>query len=60
MRTVTRADIAQMTGWSYRHVAERITKQPDFPKPVIRLSTQNVRWSEAEVQAWIKKVSQAA
>lgn len=60
MRTVTRADIAQMTGWSYRHVAERITKKPDFPKPVIRLSTQNVRWSEADVREWVKNISQAA
>ena len=60
MRTVTRADIAQMTGWSYRHVAERITKHPNFPKPVIRLSTQNVRWSEADVREWIRRVSQAA
>jgi predicted DNA-binding transcriptional regulator AlpA len=60
MRTVTRADIAQITGYSAKYVRDNLTKRPDFPKPVIRLSTQNVRWLEADVMKWMKEVTQAA
>lgn len=60
MRTITKAEIAQITGYSPRYVRDNLIKRPDFPKPVMRLSTQNIRWSEAEVQAWIRSISQAA
>jgi len=60
MRTLTRADIVQITGYSAKYVRDNLTKRPDFPKPVIRLSTQNVRWLESDVMTWVRNVSQAA
>lgn len=60
MKTITKAEIAQITGYSQRYVRDNLTKRPDFPKPVMRLSTQNVRWLESDVRAWIRSVSQAA
>jgi len=60
MRLLTKAEIADLTGYSIRYVRDNLTKRPDFPKPVMRLSTQNVRWAEADVLKWIKSVTQAA
>lgn len=60
MRTLTRADIVQITGYSAKYVRDNLTKRPDFPKPVLRLSTQNVRWAEADVLKWMRDVTQAA
>jgi len=60
MRTMTRADIAQATGYSAKYVRDNLTKRPDFPKPVIRLSTQNVRWLEDDIRKWMRDVTQAA
>lgn len=60
MRTIDKAGIVQITGYSVRYVRDTLVKRPDFPKPVIRLSTQNVRWNEADIIAWMRKVTQAA
>jgi len=60
MRTLNRAEIAALLGYSAKYVRDNLTKRPDFPKPVIRLSTQNVRWLESDVMTWVRNVSQAA
>jgi len=60
MRTLNRSEIAALLGYSAKYVRDNLTKRPDFPKPVIRLSTQNVRWLESDVMTWVRNVSQAA
>lgn len=60
MRTIDRAGIAALLGYAPRYVRDNITKRPDFPAPVMRVSTHNVRWRESDVLAWVSKVSQAA
>jgi len=60
MRTLKRSEIAALLGYSAKYVRDNLTKRPDFPKPVIRLSTQNVRWLESDVMTWVRNVSQAA
>lgn len=59
-KTVDTAGIAAMLGYKRRYVTDVITKRPDFPKPVFALSQKNRRWSELEVQGWMRDVSQAA
>lgn len=51
-KTVDTADIAKMFGFSRGHVTDRLTKRPDFPKPVINISPRTRRWSERDVLAF--------
>lgn len=41
-------DIAALSGYSQRHVAERLTKQPGWPAPV-RAGGGQRKWRRAEV-----------
>lgn len=50
--TIDTAQIAKILGCSRRHVAERLIKRPDFPKPKIAVSQRCRRWAEADVMAW--------
>ncbi len=58
MVTVSTAEIASLLGCSRQHVTDRLTKEPDFPVPVIDLSNKLRRWDERDVLLWIKKRSQ--
>lgn len=59
-KRVNIAGIATLLGYSVRHTRDHVTKRPDFPKPIIALSTHNRWWSEVEVLRWAERVSQAA
>ena len=52
MVLLTASDIANLLGLSARHVTERITKRPDFPRPVINVSSHTRRWSLVDVKRW--------
>lgn len=54
------AGIADMLGVSRRHVTERLTKDPTFPAPAVRLSQKLVRWDRGQVEAWITAGRQSA
>lgn len=54
------AQIAAMLGVSRAHATDRITKRPDFPKPVLNLSSRVRGWSRAEVYKWAQKVTAKA
>jgi len=60
MKRIDTAGIAQMLGYSRRHVTDVITKRPDFPRPVIATSQKNRWWDETQVMRWVQQVSQAA
>lgn len=48
------AGIAQMLGCSRRHVTNRVTKRPDFPRPIINVSQKTRFWALADVQRWMR------
>lgn len=52
------ARIAQILGVTRVYVTDRITKRPDFPKPIINVSRKVRRWSESEVMTWAAKPRQ--
>ena len=45
-------EISLIFGLSRSHVVGRITKRPDFPKPVINLSQRVRKWLRSDVEAW--------
>ena len=48
------ADIAEMTGLTRDYVRDRVTKRPDFPAPVLKLSRKTVRWSREDIARWLE------
>lgn len=48
------AGIAALIGCTRAHATNRITKLPDFPRPIVNLSRKMRRWSQAEVLAYIQ------
>lgn len=55
--TTARVDtegIAQILGCTRQHVTSRLTKRPDFPKPIINVSRKTRFWALADVQRWMK------
>ena len=48
------AGIAALLGVCRRHVAERLSKRPDFPRPIIDISPKTRRWSQSQVIEWAK------
>lgn len=51
-QTIDTARIAEILGYTRRHVSERLVKRPDFPKPKIDISRKCRRWAEEDVLAW--------
>lgn len=49
-----RKTMATMLGVSVDTFRRKVEKRPDFPRPVLRLSRETVRWDEAEVLRWLK------
>lgn len=45
-------EISIIFGLSRAHVVGRITKRPDFPRPVINLSQRVRKWLRSDVEAW--------
>lgn len=54
------AGIAALLGVCRRHVTERLTKQPSFPRPIIDISAKTRRWSRAQVLEWARGGKRAA
>lgn len=52
---LTRADIAEMLNIEQRYVSESLEKRPDFPRPVLALSTRLKRWARDDVQRWLEQ-----
>lgn len=46
------AGIAELLGTSRKHVTDRVTKQPDFPPPVVNRSQRLRRWAREQVMQW--------
>jgi predicted DNA-binding transcriptional regulator AlpA len=44
--------IAQMLGLNREYVTDKLTKRPDFPRPLVSLSRKLRRWSRAEIAVW--------
>lgn len=49
---VDTAGIAALLGCTRAHVTDRLTKRPDFPKPIVNLSQKLRYWRLADVQAY--------
>lgn len=50
---IDRQGIAQRHGLPVRYVRDTLTKLPDFPSPVIRLSARMVRWNAYDVDRFL-------
>ena len=46
--------IAAALGLGREYVTDRVTKRPDFPAPVLRLSAKVVKWAWADFERWHK------
>lgn len=51
---------AQLLGVSRQHFTDRISKRPDFPKPVVNFSPRSRRWRYGDVLTWRSRNAQAA
>lgn len=45
-------EIAKLLGVSRPHVTGRLTKRPDFPRPVLDLSRRLRKWRRTDVLKW--------
>lgn len=55
MNYIDTQGIATDLGIPRRYVTRVITKRPDFPPPVIRLSQKMVRWRIEDYKQWKQK-----
>lgn len=51
---VDTAGIATLLGCTRAHVTDRLTKRPDFPRPIVNVSQKLRYWRLADVQAYIR------
>ena len=49
MSEIDTSQIAQLLGYSRKHVTDRLVKQPNFPKPCQNNSPKKRRWRFDEV-----------
>ncbi|NBW08280.1 MAG: AlpA family phage regulatory protein [Caulobacteraceae bacterium] len=54
-RMLDRKQIAEKLGIKQETFRKRVEIRPDFPKPVLRLSRETVRWDEADIEQWLKR-----
>lgn len=50
-----RKQIAEKLGVKPETFRKRVEVRPDFPKPVLRLSRETVRWDETDIEQWLKR-----
>jgi predicted DNA-binding transcriptional regulator AlpA len=50
----TTEHIATFLGVGRKHVTDRLTKQPGFPKPVVNYSRRNRKWDASQVRQWAR------
>ena len=55
-----RKQIAARLGIAVDTFRRSVEKQPDFPRPVLRLSRETVRWDEADFERWLRQQRQLA
>ena len=55
-----RKTIAQMLGVQPATFRKCIESRPDFPKPVLKLSRETVRWDAKDVHRWVSRQRQLA
>lgn len=58
VKKVGYTDIAALLGVGRKHVVDRLSKRPDFPAPVLRISSRTVWWEESDILAWASKQAQ--
>lgn len=58
MSTVTllgTKEIAERLKLKREYVTDKLTKRPDFPKPVYKASQKVKMWDEQDIEAWMKR-----
>ena len=53
MKLMTSDDIAELTGFSVRHVKEKLIFRKDFPSH-FNLGRNGRRWETADIEKWIR------
>ena len=57
---MTAKEVGQFLRMSARHVLEKVSKTPGFPKPIRFPTTSGTvgypRWKQEEVKAWVDKL----
>lgn len=54
---VDRKYIAQRIGIAVDTLRKNYESQPDYPKPVLRLSRKTVRWDANDIEIWLARRS---
>jgi predicted DNA-binding transcriptional regulator AlpA len=57
---LTREEIAARLNVSTDVLRKTVETRRDYPKPVLRLSRKTVRWSEDDIERWLKKQATVA
>ncbi|HEY9012044.1 MAG TPA: transcriptional regulator [Devosia sp.] len=57
---IDRKTIAAMINVKPETFRKSVEIRPDFPKPVLRLSRETVRWDLADVEKWLRQQRAAA
>ena len=55
-----RKTIAERLGISVDTFRRKVEKNPGFPRPVLRLSRETVRWDDSDVERWFRQQRQLA
>jgi len=55
-----RKQIAERLGVKPETFRKCVESRPDFPKPVLKLSRETVRWDEADFERWLRQQKQLA
>lgn len=58
--TVTTAEIATMAGCSRAHATDRLTKEPDCPRPVINRTQKLREWDRDAIAKFLSRRRRAA
>lgn len=54
MNLIDTGDIARMLGITREHVTDKMTKRPDFPRPVVNINRRLRRWEREDVEQWMR------
>ena len=50
--TINTAEIAELLHVTREYVTDKLSKRPDFPRPVVNFSQRSRRWNRDQIETW--------
>jgi len=50
--TINTAEIAELLHVTREYVTDKLSKRPDFPRPVVNFSQRSRRWKRDQIETW--------